>query len=137
MDDKGRLKIPADYKRYLEERYGRPDFYVTSLNGDCARIYPVQVWEEIEAKLISQDSPNPNRKRFLKRTSYFGQMQQVDAQGRMLIQQELRGSADLTGEVKVFGMINYMEVWNAEQFYAREIKQDERFTDEDEVSLGL
>ena len=137
MDEKGRLKIPADFKRFLEEKYGRPDFYITSLNGECARIYPIQVWEEIENKLLTQTAPNPNKKRFLDRTSYYGQMQQVDAQGRILIQQDLRGSAKLVGEVKVFGTLNYMQVWNAEQFQIERIKEDKPFTDDDEASLGI
>src|SRR5436309_2807527 len=50
IDDKGRLKIPTDFRRYLEERYGL-DLFVTSVQGDSALLYPLPVWEEIEAHL--------------------------------------------------------------------------------------
>ena len=33
MDEKGRLKVPTDFRRVLEERFG-PDFFVTSVTGD-------------------------------------------------------------------------------------------------------
>ena len=35
IDDKGRLKIPTDFRRLLEERYGQ-ELFVTSLKGDSA-----------------------------------------------------------------------------------------------------
>jgi len=47
IDDKGRLKIPTDFRRAIEERYG-PDLFVTSIAGDSALLYPLPVWEEIE-----------------------------------------------------------------------------------------
>ena len=36
MDDKGRIKLPAAYRRYIDEHYSA-EFYVTSLTGECAR----------------------------------------------------------------------------------------------------
>ena len=38
VDEKGRVKVPADFLDELR-RYGK-QFYVTSENGDYARIYP-------------------------------------------------------------------------------------------------
>jgi MraZ protein len=137
VDDKGRIKIPADFKRYLDEKYGRPDFYVTSLIGDCARIYPLQEWEEIEKKLAAQPSMVPATKKFLDRTNYYGQMQQMDGQGRILIYPMLRNEAKLSGEVMVFGYLKYLEIWNSENF-RRSRLEEQPYTDEDaEVLAGL
>ena len=79
MDDKGRIKIPASFKRLLDD--SMDDFYVTSLLGDCARIYPLREWEEIENKLSDQPSMIPAARKFLDRANYYGQMQQMDGQG--------------------------------------------------------
>ena len=46
VDGKGRLKIPASFKAYLDENYGA-DFYVTSLRGESVRVYPLPKWREI------------------------------------------------------------------------------------------
>ena len=43
IDEKGRLKIPTDFRRVIEERYG-PDLFVTSVMGDAALLYPLPVW---------------------------------------------------------------------------------------------
>ena len=119
IDDKGRLRIPAVYKRYLEENYaGAADFYMTSVTGESALIYPLREWEIIEAKLMAVASQDPVKKKYLDRTNYFGNEQKMDAQGRILIPPMLRGQAGLLGEALVFGMLNYLEVWRAESFRA-------------------
>lgn len=135
MDEKGRLKIPADFKRRLDEKYGRADYYVTSTTGEFARIYPVQEWEEIESRLAILPSMDPARRKFLDRSNYYGQMQQMDAQGRILIHTVLRGTAELLGEVTVFGYLTYLEVWSAERF--RRLRLDEQpFTDDDAEAIA-
>ncbi len=135
VDDKGRIKIPANFKRYLDEKYGRADFYVTSIYGDCARIYPIQEWEEIEKRLSAQPSMVPAVKKFLDRTNYYGQMQEMDGQGRILIYPFLRGEAQLSGEVMVFGYLKYLEVWSAENF-RRSRLEEQPYTDDDAMELA-
>lgn len=130
MDEKGRLKIPADFKRHLEEVYKSADFYVTSLTGESVWIYPLTVWEEKEEKLNQAPSMEPAVRKFIDRVSYFGQQQQMDAQGRILIHQLLRSAAELVGEVMVMGKTKYLEVWEAEKFRASRLLA-EPYTDED------
>jgi len=58
IDDKGRLKVPTDFRRYVEERYG-PELFVTSVLGDSALLYPLPVWEELESRLLAMPSTDP------------------------------------------------------------------------------
>ena len=81
VDDKGRLKLPAEYKRRAEEVYGA-QFYITSSDGKRAEIYPLKEWEKIEEKLAGIPKFNEAKKKFLDITNYFGQMAEMDAQGR-------------------------------------------------------
>jgi MraZ protein len=118
VDDKGRLKLPAAYKHRIDDFYKSNEFYITSKDGKRAEIYPLQEWEKIEAKVATIPSMNPLRKRFLELTSYWGQMAEMDGQGRLLIHLLLRDSAKVTGEVVVFGMQTYLEVANHEGFKA-------------------
>ena len=136
IDEKGRLRIPAVYKRYLEENYaGASDFYVTSVEGQSALIYPLREWETIEAKLMSVASQEPAKKKFLARANYFGNEQKIDAQGRILIPPMLRAEAGLLGEVLVFGVLNYLEVWSAESFRALRLDA-QPWTDADAEELA-
>lgn len=132
VDEKGRLKIPAVFLEALKE-YGT-SFYITSPKGESARIYPLKVWTEIEDKLASSRNTKEKRK-FLLRTSYFGQVADLDGQGRVLLPPVLREKALLKGDVAVLGMSDYLEVMND----ARAVDQmkNEPFTDDDEDALGI
>ncbi len=133
IDEKGRLKIPNGFRTFIQEQYGR-ELFVTSLNGDSVRIYPLPVWAEIERKLARIPSTHPSRLKFLDRVNFFGQATELDVQGRVLIPPRLRESATMVGEVDVFGQYDYLEVWNHERFLAK--LQREPFTDEDARALS-
>ncbi len=133
VDEKGRLKIPSIFRADIEESWGS-DFYVTSLSGESALIYPLPIWQEIEERLAKLPSLNPTKKKFLDRTNYYGQLISMDKSGRILIPPLLRQSAQMAGEVAVLGYLNYLDVWNHERFLGR-LKKD-AFTDEDQEVLG-
>ena len=132
VDDKGRLKIPAEFKRVIDEKYGT-QFYITSLDGKVAQVYPFEEWERIEQKLASLSTFNPTKKKFLSRVNYWGQQVEMDGQGRLLIPQLLREKAIIKGEVAVLGNLTYLEVRNLEALQT-EI-ETESFTTEDEKTL--
>ena len=132
VDDKGRLKVPAEFKRVIDEKYGT-QFYITSLDGRVAQIYPFEEWERIEQKLASLSTFNPTKKKFLARVNYWGQQVEMDGQGRLLIPQLLREKAVIKGEVAVLGNLTYLEVRNL-QALQTEI-ETEQFTTEDEKTL--
>ena len=132
VDEKGRLKVPAEFKRVINEKYGT-QFYITSLDGKVAQIYPFEEWERIEQKLAGLSTFNPTKKKFLSRVNYWGQQVEMDGQGRLLIPQLLRENAAIKGEVAVLGNLTYLEVRNMEALQ-REI-ETESFTTEDEKTL--
>jgi MraZ protein len=131
VDEKGRLKIPAEFKRVIDEKYAQK-FYITSVNGTIAQVYPFEEWERIEQKLAALSTYNPTKKKFLTRTNYYGQVVEMDGQGRLLIPQILRESAQIRGEVAVLGNLTYLEVRNME---ALDKEIQEPFTDDDTKTL--
>src|SRR5262245_63854149 len=110
IDGKGRLKIPSVFRAAIQDTWGSDfsDFYVTSLSGESALIYPLPVWQEIEDRLSQLPSLNPTKKKFLDRTNYYGQLTTIDSSSRILIPAVLRDSARMTGEVAVLGCLNYL-----------------------------
>jgi MraZ protein len=92
------------------------------------------VWLEIERKLSAAPSNHPSRLKFLDRVNYYGQSSELDSQGRVVISQLLRDSAAIIGDVRVFGRIDYLDVWNEERFTQR--LQREAWTDEDGLKLS-
>jgi MraZ protein len=132
VDEKGRLKVPAEFKRLIDEKYGT-QFYITSLDGKVAQVYPFEEWQRIEEKLARLSNFNPTKKKFLNRTNYYGQLVEIDGQGRLLIPALLRDSAKVQGEVAVVGNLTYLEVQSIEA-YKKDIEENP-FTSDDEKTL--
>ncbi|HKR83269.1 MAG TPA: division/cell wall cluster transcriptional repressor MraZ [Terriglobales bacterium] len=133
VDEKGRLKVPAEFKRLIDEKYGA-QFYITSLDGKVAQVYPFEEWQRIEEKLARLSNFNPTKKKFLNRTNYYGQVVEIDGQGRLLIPALLRDSAKIQGEVAVVGNLTFLEVQSIE-VYKKDIEENS-FTAEDEQTLN-
>jgi MraZ protein len=115
VDEKFRLKLPAEFKRRVDDIYG-PLFYITSMDGKTAQLWPMKEWEAYEAKIVQLEETDPDRVDLLNVTSYYGQTVEMDSQGRVLLPQVIRQSAQLAGEVNVLGMQTILEVTNLEMF---------------------
>lgn len=133
IDDKGRLKVPTSFRSLLEGKYGR-ELFLTSLTGENVRIYPMPVWLDLEQKLGAMPSTHPSRLRFLDRVNYYGQVAELDTQGRVIIPVRLRDAATMSGDVDVLGQFNCLDVWNHDRFLAR--LQRDAYTDEDARALS-
>ena len=133
VDDKGRLKVPNLFRSLLESKYGR-ELFVTSLSGEYVSVYPMPVWLEVEQKLAQVPSTNPSKLRYLDRVNYFGQVAELDGQGRVLIPVRLRDSATMAGEVDVLGQGHWLDVWNHDRFLTK--MQRDPYTENDARSLS-
>jgi division/cell wall cluster transcriptional repressor MraZ len=131
IDNKGRLKIPANLVNGLKEL--GTEFFIASEDGQSARIYPLRVWAEIEKQLVKLSAHDKNMEKLLVRAKYFGQTVNMDVHGRVLIPSLLRKTALIRGEVDVLDYPNYLEVWNHTRF----VKNLNRspITEQDELLL--
>ena len=133
IDEKGRLKLPASFRALLEPKYNGT-YFVTSLRGDCVRVYPMEVWMRIEDRLGQVSSLNPAVSRFKNAVNYFGQSAAIDPQGRILIHPLLRERAEVRGDVVILGQQDYLEVWNRAAFEGR--LASDPLTDDDLEFVG-
>jgi MraZ protein len=115
VDEKGRLKLPSAFKQ-LADATNVTQFYVTSIDGKSAEIWPLPEWEKVEQRLAAASTMDDAVRKYLNVTSYYGQQVEMDNQARLLLPHILRNAARLDGEVTVFGMRTYLEVHNREIF---------------------
>ena len=115
VDEKGRLKLSSEFKAVVDETFGNK-FYITSMDGRRAQLYPLTEWMKKLGQLNAMPSSNAIRQRILDVTSRYGAPVEMDAQGRLLLPQELREEAKLTGEVIVLSKGSILEVANGGEF---------------------
>jgi MraZ protein len=133
VDERGRVRLPSAFLEPLRREYGE-ELFLTSLSGESLRVYPMPVWERIEAKLLAIPSLNPARSRLLDRLTFYGGAARLDKAGRILVPQRLRTGARMEGEVAVLGYLEYLEIWNPDLFAAK--LQREALTPHDEELLS-
>jgi MraZ protein len=105
LDERGRLKLPAEFKAFIEKKYGKDfnAFYITSREGVDAEIYPLPEWQQHLAKVFKIPRSLPARKKLLERYNLYGDRADMDPQGRLLLPEELRNAGMVNDDVKVSG----------------------------------
>jgi MraZ protein len=89
VDEKGRLKLPVSIGQYLEA-FGDKKFFVTTLDGSTALIYPISVWRESEKILQEPGDDADVRADIAFLANHYGEDVEIDAQGRILMPALLR-----------------------------------------------
>ena len=134
VDEKGRIKIPSNFRRVIESRYGG-ECFITSFDGEKAVIYPFAVWQEFLARLANVPSASVAKRKMLERVNYYGQADAFDTQGRLLVPAILRNVAGITSDVVVLGNGDHLVVWNEEKIQKRFAESP--LTDDDYKELEL
>ena len=134
VDDKGRLKVPAEFRKIIEQKFGL-ECFITSEDGQKALIYPMPVWSDYQARLAKVPSASQPKKKILERLNFFGSTGTIDGQGRVLIPAILRKDAAIADEVVVIGSDDHLIVWNEERIQRR--LAENPLTDEDYKELEL
>ncbi|MCD4749729.1 MAG: hypothetical protein K8R59_10185 [Thermoanaerobaculales bacterium] len=132
VDVKGRVKLPARLREQLEEAFGR-EIYVCSFFPYELRVYPLQVWEGIEERLLSKPAMKPAVLKLIERVNY-GQQLDIDDHGRIVIPALLREMVDVEGEAVISGRINYLAITRRER--AAAILKDLSLSDEELEELA-
>ncbi len=134
VDEKGRLKLPSDFKKLVDAQ-NVTQFYITSMDGKIAEIWPLPEWEKREKQMNGSSTMEDAVQTYLDWTSHYGSQVEIDSQARLLLPQRLREDAKLDAEVEVVGKLTYLEVKNEDS-----VKQHlaaTPVTDEHRKSLAL
>ena len=112
IDDKGRLAIPARFRTLLSE-----GLVVTRGYDHCIMGLAMEPWQKL-ADQVSDLPPGELHTRNLQRLLFSAAAEfTLDRQGRIVLPQNLRDYAHITGdEVVVVGVNKYFEIWSPERW---------------------
>ncbi|NJK31293.1 MAG: division/cell wall cluster transcriptional repressor MraZ [Deltaproteobacteria bacterium] len=112
LDPKGRLALPAAFRRVLS-RWEEPTLIITAhISSPCLVAYPEEEWAAFEERLSKLPQFDPSVT--VLRRLYVGSAMDcpVDRQGRVLIPPVLRAHAELDREAVWVGGMRNMEIWS-------------------------
>ena len=109
IDSKSRMSLPSKLREELGD-----SVYIVKGQDMCLVVYSLERWAEFESKLKSETG---KKARALQRAICASAARcDVDAQGRIVIPQELRNYAGLESEAVVVGVIDRTELWHPDKW---------------------
>ncbi len=107
LDDKGRLAIPAKFRRDLQK-----GAVVTRGLDNCLFLYTKTEWAKLAEKLAALPFSQSNSRAF-SRLMLAGAMDvEVDKQGRVVLPEYLRNFAGLKKNAIIAGLYSRIEIWD-------------------------
>lgn len=111
LDPKKRLSIPSKWRKEL----GRTVVVTRGLDN-CLFVYPVKAWKAITEKVGSLPLGQADTRSF-NRFFLSGAVEvEVDANGRVLIPEFLKGFAKLYSKVVLAGIHDRIEIWDEDRW---------------------
>ena len=118
IDTKKRLFIPAKHREVL----GTSFIIVRDLYDPCLKVYSMEEWQAYVAPIEELDPEEAAPiLRYLYRESVRGD---VDAQGRVTLNDTLIKRANIVKDAVIVGCGRYAEIWSAEDYAAKMEEED-------------
>jgi MraZ protein len=97
LDEKGRLKLPTVFQEYLG-KFPEKTLFCTSLDGSIGQLYPISVWNQYQEFLDSYSEDPEAVENVMFMAQDLGAEAEMDSQGRVTLNAELRRALDLQGQ---------------------------------------
>lgn len=116
IDDKGRLKLPSQLIKHLEDFHDKNLVVKRAVFQKCLEVYPMKPWEKLMDKINGLN-------RFVKKNTDFIRMftagvktVELDKAERILISKDLKNFAELHKEIVISGVGEFFEIWDKDAY---------------------
>ena len=112
LDSKGRIAMPVRHRDVLASM-GAGKVTITKNPPGGLLIFPPAAWDDFSARVAALPMESAGWKRL-----FLGNAVEVeiDASSRVLVAPELRDFADLSRDVMLLGMGNFLELWDKRRY---------------------
>jgi len=118
IDTKGRLSIPVKYRETINKKDPKGVIYLATGLESCLVVYTRPEWDRLIEKIEQLPAMNQEVSDY-RRLLFSGATEcSLDKQGRILIPQNLREHAGLSGDTYLVGNNSKFEIWHPEKWAA-------------------
>ncbi len=132
IDPKNRLVIPAKFRAFINSTEDRKGFFIVAspIPGEhCLRLYTMSGWTTVARKLREEADRSKDPARYVRFFASRGEFGALDNQSRLVLPQKLMDYAGLKREVLMVGLVDWIEVWNVDEYRAATESLDEEIGD--------
>ena len=117
VDDKGRMAIPAKFRKSLAG-----GVVVTRGIDPHLYIFPAEEWAKLADKIAKLSITQANSRAFSRHMLGGASEAEIDSQGRILIPEYLRKHAGISNQAVVIGLYDRVEIWSDERWHEHHAK---------------
>jgi len=126
LDSKGRLMVPARFRRLLPEESGG-QYVITMGRERCLNLYPLAEWSESVVNRLHELPAGAEKRRYVRFYSNKSRNLPLDKAGRVAIPGAFLEALGHPKKVIVVGVLNYMEIWAADEYERVSREAEETF----------
>ncbi len=116
VDDKGRVLVSNRLRSQIDADEHGSDFYLVLGANGILCLYPQKYFEQI-ALAVAPGAAAPDEAVTFERMSFaLASKIELDAQGRLLLNDKLRKRAGLKDQITLIGVRDHIELWNSESW---------------------
>lgn len=124
LDEKGRIFIPAGYRKILGEMESRRIIMRRDTDNECIIFYPEQVWNEKVGQLRQAlNEWDPDDQMILMQFMAEAEILEPDSQGRVLLQKKNVEMIGAQQDVLFVGMLDRFALWSPSVFRDKQMPQ--------------
>lgn len=116
VDDKGRITVPAQYRRDLTTQANGALVITIDTEDPCLWLYPFPQWQTIEQQLSALPNLHPATRRIQRLLIGHATDVEMDSHGRILLPGLLREYAGLNKSVALVGQGKKFEIWDEQRW---------------------
>lgn len=115
-DNKGRVFLPACFRRILQNGGSDKLMLRKDVYQDCLVLYPMSNWEkQLDALRARLDKWDSRHQMIFRQFVADVEELSIDASGRILLPKRYLSMADIKQEVRFIGMDDTIEIWAKEK----------------------
>ena len=116
LDGKNRLNIPRKFREEIESSQDAKGLYITRGLDDCLFLFAASQWDTVVKTIRNKPFVDAATRRFHR--IFFSNTThcELDAQGRVLIPENLKNAVGIDRNVTVVGVYDRIEVWDRQRW---------------------
>lgn len=123
-DDKGRIFIPATYRKILNEIGSQRIIMRRDTDNACLIFYPETVWNtKVELLRQALNEWDPEDRMILMQFMAEAEILEMDNQGRILLQRKYLELLGAQQDILFVGMLDRFAIWSPDIFSEKQLSQ--------------
>lgn len=116
VDAKGRLLLPAPFKKQLAASLQDGFVLKRSVFQPCLELYPMVEWNLMMQKINKLNRFVKKNNDFIRRFTAGVKVVEIDNLGRLLVPKDLIGFAHISKDIVLSSAVNIIEIWDKDLY---------------------